>query len=288
MNFSDGSSSTKKDDGSQVWVSEKPWTGRTVFLLGDPELAVMSRNQTQEPEELGTQGGSPRKSSLQVAEALRQLTGASIPKLPTLPAQKKGYALLKQLRSDVDALETAFMASDLTAAAQSVAEVSLSSGLAVTEFGLQGVHDELMSEVHRSNLTLTLESEEDAIEAARQMPSGARVTIVEFEGKRRWSILSEEGKAMKPPGWKAPRLRPIVEAAVKQQRSRLQQEPNAPERHWFEVLDDWKRDGGRQSMGCRWTGTTYFEREDGSWREVVHSKHRSALATPSGIESGER
>ena len=168
---------TRVDDGLSAWSYSGQWTGRTVFQLKGGELMAPLYDyagvRAQRKGDVCVAGlWTPcftTSDPMLAAEVTQRVRCASVPEYPALPPPHRQPALLKDMRDRIDALETAFLNSDLQQASQQAARLTLGARSIAAQLGLRDVYPDLLSEVHWSNMTAVFEDQDEAVAATSVM-----------------------------------------------------------------------------------------------------------------------
>jgi predicted HAD superfamily Cof-like phosphohydrolase len=145
-----------------------------------------SSGDTYEPKAVLVAGRIFRRTAFdQVHELMMAAHRDRIPAKPQLPSRQTFDLICKMIQEEFDELKQAYEDNNLLEFADAICDLEYVTLNAASFSGLQALYDVMFAEVHRANMT-------------KVWPDGT------FH-------YNEYGKAIKPPGFEAPSLRPILE-----------------------------------------------------------------------------
>lgn len=200
-----GGTTTTVDRQNELTESTIPWTGVTTYDLHQGPLkrylnhTANTRNAPVRADADHPDAKEPEFMSL--AEDLCSMEGQTKSNKMGFPPSKRSTRRIRDLRTAVDRLETAVLNQDLNDTAKSLTEVGSTMAQATHDFGLQDHLANCVDELKTHNAGMVFETEEDALAASDNIV-GSRVVVIDFQGRRAWALVNEEGRLLKPPGWK--------------------------------------------------------------------------------------
>lgn len=151
---------------------------------------------------------------LAMAKETQDMAGQQCQRTPTSLTSRRRNRLLRDLRQDVDELETAMSVSQMDPVATALVQLGSTLGQVTNESGMGTTYAKLVEQVKLGDRNLVYESEGSALRAADEV-RGSKVVATSRVGGRRWVVVDEEGNLVRPKGWKKPDLRPLLEERMK-------------------------------------------------------------------------
>ncbi len=140
----------------------------------------------------------------------RKVFGQPLPATPGLPPENERALCASLLKEEVNELESALCGGDFIEAADALCDIQYVLTGVVLALGLGGCFDELLAEVHRSNMSKVCHDIESANkECALFLEKGIGATIKEENGK--FIIFRDsDGKLMKPSTFSPPDIKGVL------------------------------------------------------------------------------
>lgn len=130
---------------------------------------------------------------------------------PIIPSEERVKLRIALLREELDELEKAANEGDIVEVTDALCDLEYVLSGAILEFGLHDVFDTAFDQVHESNMTKALRTEDEAIEEQRKYAqNGVEVFIdtIQLSSGECFAVLKRvsDGKIMKPSKYKAVKL----------------------------------------------------------------------------------
>lgn len=151
-------------------------------------------------------------STIDQVEEFHRTFNVPVMVVPLSPAKERAALRIALLREELDELEAAFAADDVTEIADALTDLQYVLDGAYLECGMQAYKPELFAEVHRSNMSKVAPDLDTAVATVRSLEDAGTPAYWDQRGPDQFLIYRQsDHKVMKALGYSKPNLKAIVE-----------------------------------------------------------------------------
>lgn len=153
--------------------------------------------------------------------------GYTGPDAPSLPDPERSFMRIRLIREELKELEEAIESGDISQVAKELADLKYVVFGGDIDFGFIGrvdqfttLADEIFAEVHRSNMTKTLATMQEAEQEAARFREDGIICDVRQIGDR-FAVIREDGKLLKPSFYESADIDSVLKAANERWKLRM-------------------------------------------------------------------